>query len=66
MLHHVLKLIDFQSMFHYLVMSFFTLRILDLRWLSKQTAIVVSLETPFSNWIDEGMLDEYNTNLLRY
>ena len=36
--------------------------------LGKQTAIVVSLETPFLNWVDEDVLfyDEYYTNLLRY
>ena len=36
--------------------------------MSKQTAIVVSLETPVRNWVDEDVLfyDEYDTNLLRY
>ena len=62
MLLHVLKLIVFQSIFHYLIIGFFTLRLFVLEWLSKQTAIVVSLEALVRNWVDESMLfkDEYN------
>ena len=49
-------------------MGFFTLRHFVLEWLSKQTAILVNLEAPVRNWVDESMLfkDEYNTNLSRY
>ena len=68
MLLQVLKLIDFLSMYNYLIMGYFTLCLLVLGWLSKQTATVVSQETPVQIWVDEGMLfkEEYNTNLLRY
>ena len=36
--------------------------------MNKQTAIVVSLETPVRNWVNEGVLfyDKYDTNLMRY
>ena len=36
--------------------------------MSKQTAIVVSLETLVRNWVDEDVLfkDKYLANLLRY
>ena len=61
MLLQVLKLIDFQSVLN-VKLGYFTLRLLGLGGsekslcLSKQTAIVVSLETLVWNWVDEDVL----------
>ena len=59
MLLQVLKLIDFQSVLT-VKLGYFTLRLLVLGKreiaLSKQTAIVVSLETLVRNWVDEDVL----------
>ena len=59
MLLQVLKLIEFQSVL-IVKLGYFPLRLLVLGKreiaLSKQTAIVVSLETLVRNWVDEDVL----------
>ena len=52
-------MVDFQSMLN-VKLGYFTLRLLVLGYrevaLIKQTAKMVSLETPVRNWVDEDVL----------